>query len=142
MTLVIDASIAAKWFVEEPGRAQALEVLDETDRQAPDLVVAEVANVIWKKVLRGQVGEAQARFSCAALARYFDVLHASEALIESAITLAITLRHPIYDCIYLACAERAGAPLVTADRRLLAAVRGSRLAASVVRLDDLGRRER
>ena len=52
MTLVIDASIAAKWFVEEPGRAQALEVLDETDRQAPDLVVAEVANVIWKKVLR------------------------------------------------------------------------------------------
>ena len=105
----------------------------------PDLVVAEVANVIWKKALRGQVGEAQARFGCAALARYFDVLHASEALIESAIALAVTLRHPIYDCLYLACAERARAPLVTADRRLLAVVRDSRLAARVVPLDGYGR---
>jgi predicted nucleic acid-binding protein len=43
----------------------------------------------------------------------------------------------VYDCLYLACAERAGAPLVTADRRLITAVQGSALASLVMDLDDV-----
>ena len=49
MTLVVDASVAVKWFVEEDGRQQALQILDLDEREAPDLIIAEVANVIWKK---------------------------------------------------------------------------------------------
>ena len=67
MTLVVDASVAVKWFVEEDGRNQALQILDLGEREAPDLVVAEVANVIWKKALRGEVTDAQALSICAAL---------------------------------------------------------------------------
>ena len=104
MTLVVDASIAAKWFVAEDGREQALQLLDLPDRQAPDLIVAEVANVVWKKAVRGQVTDAQARAICSALPRYFDSLHTSERLVESAIAIALALRHPLYDCLYLACA--------------------------------------
>jgi hypothetical protein len=66
MTLVVDASIATKWFVEEAGREQALQILDWANRHAPDLIVAEVANVVWTKALRGQVTDAQARAICGA----------------------------------------------------------------------------
>lgn len=135
MTIVVDTSVAAKWFVEEAGREQALEVLDAPDRHAPDLIVAEVANVAWKKAVRGEVTREQARFICASVRRYFAALHASESLVGRAIDLAFRLRHPIYDCLYLACAERTGAQLVTADRRLLVAIDGTELASLAIHLD-------
>jgi predicted nucleic acid-binding protein len=137
MTLVVDASIAAKWFIEETGRARAVQLLDIADRQAPDLLLVEVGNVVWKKSLQGQVSAAQAQFICASIAHCFDMLHSSDSLIERAVAMAIHLHHPVYDCLYLACAERAGARLATVDRRLMAAVQGGPLASLVVYIDDL-----
>jgi predicted nucleic acid-binding protein len=45
-------------------------------------------------------------------------------LLPRAIDLAFDLQHPIYDCIYLALAEREKAALITADLRLIATVSG------------------
>ena len=135
MTVVVDASIALKWFVNETGRERALRVLDAPERHAPDLIVAEAGNVAWKKAIRGEITGGQARFICASLRHYFVVLHRSEALIGRAIDIALRLRHPIYDCLYLACAKRAGARLVTADERLLAAVAGTALAPLAAHVD-------
>jgi predicted nucleic acid-binding protein len=137
MTFVVDASVATKWFIEEAGRAQAIQLLDVADRQAPDLLLVEVANVVWKKTLQGQVSATQAQFICASIAHCFNVLHSSDSLIERALAMAIDLHHPVYDCVYLACAERAGTRLATADRRLIAAVQGGPLASLVVCIDDL-----
>jgi predicted nucleic acid-binding protein len=137
MTLVVDASVVVKWFVEEDGREQALQVLDRGERQAPDLIVAEVANVIWKKALRGQVAAGQAHSICAALPRYFDALHPAEALVERAIGMGLALRHPIYDCLYLACAARIQGRLVTADRRLIAALANTEFGHLAVHIDAL-----
>lgn len=135
MTVVVDASVAAKWFIQESGREQALKVLDTPVRHAPDLIIAEIASVVWKKAIRGEVTSDQARFICASVARYFVVLHRSGTLIERAIDIALRLRHPIYDCLYLACAERGGARLVTADQKLLAALDGTALALLTVHVD-------
>jgi predicted nucleic acid-binding protein len=135
MTVVVDSSVAVKWFIRETGRERALRVLDATDRHAPDLIVAEVGNVAWKKTISGELTGPQARFICAALRRYFAVLHQSEVLIDRAIEIALHLRHPIYDCIYLACAERAGARLVTTDQRLLEGLAGTSLAPLAVHID-------
>jgi predicted nucleic acid-binding protein len=137
VTLIVDASVAAKWFIEEAGRQQALRLLEMPDRQAPDLLVVEVANIAWKKTLRGEISSTQARFVCASVAHCFDTLHSSDSLIERAAVMALDLRHPVYDCLYLACAERCGARLVTADRRLITTVQETPLAALVMRLDDL-----
>jgi predicted nucleic acid-binding protein len=134
MTVVVDTSVAVKWFVRETGRERALSVLDAPERHAPDLIVAEVGNVAWRKAILGEVTGEQARFICAAVRRYFIVLHRSEALIERAIAIALQLRHPIYDCLYLACAERVGGRLVTADERLLAALDGTALASLAVHI--------
>jgi predicted nucleic acid-binding protein len=48
---VIDASVAIKWLVDEPGTAAALS-LRRHRLLAPDLLIAECANVLWKKVRR------------------------------------------------------------------------------------------
>ena len=50
-------------------------------------------------------------------------------------TIALELDHPVYDCIYLACTEIEGVPLVTADRRLQAVSKG-RLAVDVWHIGD------
>jgi predicted nucleic acid-binding protein len=110
-------------------------VLGAPERQAPDLIVVEVGNVAWKKASRGEITNAQARFICESLRRYFAVLHRSEALIDRAIDIALHLGHPIYDCLYLACAERAGVRLVTADQKLLAMLAGTALAPLAILVD-------
>jgi predicted nucleic acid-binding protein len=134
MTIVVDTSVAVKWFVSETGRERALSVLEEPERHAPALIVAEIGNVAWKKAIVGEVTAEQAYFICTSASRYFAVLHRSELLIDRAIEIALRLRHPIYDCLYLACAQRVGARLVTADERLLAALDGTALASLAVHI--------
>jgi predicted nucleic acid-binding protein len=48
-TLVIDASIAVKWVVEEDGTSEALALRQKAKLIAPELLVAECANILWKK---------------------------------------------------------------------------------------------
>jgi predicted nucleic acid-binding protein len=62
-TLVIDASIAIKWVVEEDGTAEALVLRQKAKLIAPDLLVAECANIFWKKVQRGEFLKAKALFA-------------------------------------------------------------------------------
>jgi predicted nucleic acid-binding protein len=135
MTVVVDTSVAIKWFVKETGRERAIRLLDAPERHAPDLIVAELGNVAWKKAIRGEVTGEQARFICASIRRYFSVLHRSELLIARAIEIALQLRHPVYDCLYLACAERARVRLVTADEQLLVALDDTALTSIAVHLD-------
>lgn len=57
---------------------------------------------------------------------------ATDALIAPAVRLMLSLQHPVYDCLYLALAEREGMPLVTADERQFAAARRARIEARLL----------
>jgi predicted nucleic acid-binding protein len=59
-TLVIDASIAVKWVIEEDSTAKALALRQKAKLMAPDLLVAECASIFWKKVQRGELLKADA----------------------------------------------------------------------------------
>ena len=59
-TLVIDASIAIKWVVEEDGTDLALALRQKARLMAPDLIVAECANILWKKVQRKELSKDEA----------------------------------------------------------------------------------
>ena len=60
MIFVIDTSVAVKWFVEEPGRDLARQFLKaDGQRVAPDFLIAEVANVLWRRQRTGDVKEVQ-----------------------------------------------------------------------------------
>ena len=52
-TLVIDASIAVKWVVEEEGTPEALALRQKAKLIAPELLVAECANNPLEKSTRG-----------------------------------------------------------------------------------------
>ncbi len=66
--LVIDASVAIKWVVEEDGTESALALRQQAKLIAPDLLVPECANILWKKAQRNELSrdEALSRGSAAA----------------------------------------------------------------------------
>jgi predicted nucleic acid-binding protein len=122
MNVVVDASVAIKWFVQEDLHEHALNLLDRgDDLHAPDLLIPEVANVAWKKCIRGEVARKQAETIIGVSQGYVPHLHPSKILACRALDLAIALNHPVYDCLYLACAERADGIVVTADERFVTA---------------------
>jgi predicted nucleic acid-binding protein len=55
MSIVVDASVALKWFLPEPDSAKAEELLGSHDiLVAPTLIVSEVCNAVWKRLRRGE----------------------------------------------------------------------------------------
>ena len=122
--IVIDASVAVKWFVAEEGHMFALSLLEQNKALiAPDLIFSETTNVFWKKQRKGEMTTAQSEEACRALP---DFLHRVVGVIHlniDALRFATQLGHSVYDCIYLACAERTGAKLVTADKKFLSRIR-------------------
>jgi predicted nucleic acid-binding protein len=123
--LVVDASVALQWFLAEPGSAAAEAVGSRRDLLAPDLILAEVTNGLWRAVRQGRLSVADGGAAARRLTVAFARLVAGGALLERALDVACTLDHPAYDCFYLVLAEREGAPLVTADGRLLTRVSGT-----------------
>lgn len=122
--IVIDASVAVKWLVPEPQEAAARALLEEArELLAPAFARIEVAAALIKKAQRDQLP----RQACAtALHLWQRMLDANRLLLvpdevdlPTACTLALDLRHPLPDCLYLAVALRLDARLVTADRRFV-----------------------
>lgn len=124
--ILIDASVAFKWFVPEEGAAEAQRLLVESDGVvAPELIIAEIGNALWKVHRRGALSAKDYAIAFSDLCRSFTELFRLDELVVRASEIARELDHPIYDCFYLACGEREGAQLVTADQRLLRVVTGS-----------------
>ncbi len=137
MNSIVDASVAIKWFVQENLHDEALELLEQFDPlQAPELIVAEVTNVAWKKCLRGEITKSQSHTIVSSIPSYVPILYPILLDHERALEIAVFLGHPAYDCLYLACAERLGGCVVTADRNFLRKVKGSSFAGLVAFLPD------
>jgi predicted nucleic acid-binding protein len=118
VTLVIDASVAIKWFIREALHGEALRLLDRPDSlHAPDLLAAEVTNIAWKKSRVGEIGKHQAADIAKAIRQGTPVLYPSALVNERALELAFLLDHSVYDCLYLACAEAVSGTLITADAK-------------------------
>ena len=124
MTLVVDASVAAKWILEEDGSDRAADLRGSGDDFiAPSLIVAEIGNAVWKRAIWKELSTRDAVRAIETAIRLFTRLIPPAELAARATEIAIELRHPIYDCFYLALAERERCALITADRRLSAAAK-------------------
>jgi predicted nucleic acid-binding protein len=121
--LVVDASVAVKWVVTEEGTSEAVALLGVPGLAAPDLLIPECSNILWKKVRRSELTVDQAMMA-ARILQHADVeIHPMRPLLEMATRLALDLDHAAYDCIYLALAVSNGWRFVTADERFLRKVR-------------------
>ena len=132
---VVDASVALKWVLDEPGSVAASELLDGRWLFAPPLLATEVANALWVVARRGQITGAEAEDALDLILRApFQPLPSGLNLPRRALELARLLDHPVYDCTYLALAITLEWPVVTADRRFADAASRSAEAAPFVQL--------
>jgi len=119
----VDASVVASAFFREKTSPMAQALLTSgCELYAPDLIHAEVANVIWKRYGRKEIDEGEA---CKLLS---DVLMLplritpSTQLVESALKLALRTNRTVYDCLYLALAIQTNTTMVTGDKRFVNAL--------------------
>ena len=138
MTLIVDASVALKWYLaDEPYAAEARSILQSGEALiAPELVIAETCNAAWRGVRVGRIDPIQAAEIARSLPHMFGTLIGGSALAERAMAIAFELDDAVCDCFYLAAAEASAAPLITADNRLLRKIRNTIWAANVQRLID------
>jgi predicted nucleic acid-binding protein len=128
---VLDASVAVRWLVTERGSDEAAVLLGRAvGWLAPRLMLTEAAGALRRKTAGGELDAALAAQALDFLVDGAEggLIHIAddETLVASALMLAISLKHRVPDCMYLALAEREGAALATADGRLasLAKARG------------------
>ena len=132
MKLTADASVVVKWYVSETHSEEARVLLGHRlERFAPDCVLVELANIFWKKARLREIGDPHAYFQELSRVREAVALSSSADLIEPAAQIAAQIDHPVYDCLYIACAEATGSTLITADRKLRNTVADSVLDISV-----------
>jgi len=140
VTLIVDASVAIKWFVEEEATPLAVSLLDSSEPLlAPDFLVVELTNIAWKKAFRGDIDVVHAQLIATQVQKPFAALYPVVELHEKALELALELGHPVYDCMYLACAGLVeDGYVITADQRFCNAVANGRYADLVRPLSDVG----
>lgn len=135
---VLDASVAIKWVLPEPDSSKALSLRDDFQRRiheliAPDTLAVKVAHALTRAERRKilQPGEAAIRLS--RILSFPPDLQPYLSLLPRALELSSQMRIGVYDCLYVALAERESCQLITADQRLVNSFSG----ASVLPLSTL-----
>ena len=122
---VLDASVAAKWFLPA-GETLTDEAVALLKRFAagrlgllvPDLFWPEVGNIFWKAGRSGRMSTASAREAVSALSACGIRTTPSLPLLGHALEIATEFERTVYDAIYMALAVESNHSLVTADERL------------------------
>ncbi|MGH6986632.1 MAG: type II toxin-antitoxin system VapC family toxin [Caulobacteraceae bacterium] len=117
MRFVVDASVALKWVIEEAGSPQAVALRSAEQLLAPDLILAECVNALWKKVRRAEIDPETCHQAARLLAQAPVEIRPTRDLVTLAMEMTFILDHPAYDCFYLALAFSEGCALVSADER-------------------------
>ena len=130
---VVDASVAAKWLLpvagegllDQANRLAALHARRELQLLAPDLIEAEIGNVLWKAVRRNRISRTDAGNSLRNFAALAIQVIPTSDLLDQALQIAVDCDRSFYDSLYIALALSTKTELITADERLVNAL-GSR----------------
>ena len=137
-TFVVDASVAVKLFLEESGSEKASRLFALLGRElphviaVPELFFLECANGFRSRAHRRLTTAEEARKAFTILRSFPLQVVSSSELAPIALDLALAHELSMYDGMYAALAERLGAPLVTADSKLVRKLRGSGVKAIVL----------
>lgn len=119
MTLVVDASVVVKWAIPEVHASDARRLLAaDQPLVGPTILPIEIGNILWKKVRRAELTEADAARALSQLIAEVRVDTDRPGLLDSALQLAIRYDRSVYDALYVALALAEDCQFVTADLRL------------------------
>lgn len=142
MRLVLDSSVALKWFLHEADSDHALALRDGYLNQTHELLVPDVfpievghalAKAERRKILAPPLGSENLTDLLAILPRVYP----SIPLLPRAYEIASAVRIGLYDCLFVALAELERCELVTADQKLIANLQQE--FPFIIALDTIGR---
>lgn len=125
--IVLDSSVALKWYLEEPGTEHAKDLMlnQRLRLHAPDLLLLEFDAAMCASARQRRIPSKDVRVVRVALRRVGIELHDFASLLDPAVEISMATGKAVYDSLYLALAERLDALFVTADARLIRGLEGS-----------------
>lgn len=121
-SLVVDASVALKWVLNEPGHLKARSFVGSARLSAPDFLMLECANALWATARRKVISGPDAAIGLAKIAAALVDLHPITTHVSAAQAIAFEIDRTVYDSVYVALAIAQGAQVVTADEKFARAV--------------------
>jgi len=119
LACVLDASAAVRLILADPAAADLAERVGGAALVlAPELMLTELANTLWKLQRADRLNDLDPQELLAEARELVDRLEPDRHLQAEALALACHLNHPVYDCLYLALARPEAASLISSDRRL------------------------
>lgn len=123
MKRVVDARVAVKWYVPEIYELEASRLqTGGFDLHAPELILPEFSNIIWKKVRLGEITETEGQKIITAFLQTGLRIHSHKQVIKSAFIGAVMTNQTVYDWTYLSLALALNCEFVTADERFYKAL--------------------
>ena len=138
MIVVVDASILVKWYVDEDHTDEAEQLADgRFELHAPELMLPEFGNILWKKCRNDDLDENVARSAIASLLSLHIIMHSNTALLEPAFLGAQETGQSVYDWMYLSLAISLDCKFVTADRKFYIGLRKTRFKGHAVWVENI-----
>lgn len=129
MKYVLDSSVGFKWFLIEDQTSKARSLRDDyraalVELVAPDVFPIEIVHALTRAERTNRVTAQEGSRLVADLFQILPALHQFLLLLPRAYQISSQIRIGVYDCLYVALAEREQCDLVTADQRLLNSLKG------------------
>ena len=138
-SLVVDSSVAIKWFIPENNQAEAMAIVQEwiagqLECVVPDWFFVEVGNILWKKHRQQSITQYDITQTLQEMDKLPFRVVASRPLNDAAVSFAIQHDRTVYDALYIVLAKEENCSFVTADDRLANAVAAH--VSNVIKLSD------
>jgi predicted nucleic acid-binding protein len=130
MRCVLDSNVGIKWLLQEDLSDKARVVRDEFllgrhELLAPDIFMVEAAHAVTRAQRQGRVLPNEVKVFIDDLIATAPDFHPHAPLLSRAIEISVQARHNVYDCLYVALAEREGCELLTADQKMINNLQGA-----------------
>ncbi len=136
--IVVDASIVVKWFIPEIHSEHAIRLLNKPIKfLAPNLIYAEVGNILWKKLRLKELTQESAQDILNDFKKIPLEVIDNHILLETAWQIATKYQRTFYDSLYLALAYIENCLFVTADQVFINALKSTDLSSSLLWVENI-----